>query len=760
MSGKSFTATLSKSQGRSSLCVIFRHPVRSDRHGKLGLRIRRGLGTTDAAEGLQLVEQLNEILGDETMWKPSQRNVAAAKYDPRIVGAFYDELAPQLLDGWALRDRIIPLPGPEKGYVRTMLLGTTAAGKTTLLRQMIGTDPTTERFPSTSSAKTTTCDIEVVMSDGDFKAVVSFLPKDRVRQLIEDSVSAAVMSRVESRRADEVARKFLQDREQRFRLSYILGTPRKPSAVADEDLTEDESDSESDVSELNEEEKQGLWDRLDDYLKQIERLANSAASALADDLSFDHAKASREDRDLFVEMLEEYLAATPEFQELTDQILDDCESRFADIPSGTIEHGKDKWPLFWSLATPPDERAAFIKAVNRFSSNAAANFGQLLTPMVDGIRVAGPFKPDWVADDVPRLVLMDGEGLGHTPASAASLSTRITKRFDLADAILLVDSAQQPMQAAPITVLNNLVASGHEGKLAICFTHFDEVTGPNLPDVHARRDHVLGSLDNAIAAVGKSHGHMAETVLKEAVAERTVFLSSIQERLTEKSGGTKAQFRKLVKIVQSRVKPLEPSDFVPIYDDANLILLVQQAMEEFRDPWRARLKLPSKSAMPPEHWTRIKALSRHISQLGADEYDSLRPVAEFIAYLQGHIARFLAKPMAWDPNEPPTEDLINSATTMVRQQVFQRLHGFAHTRLIDEHVTDWAHAFSAHRGPGSTSSRSRDIDEIYVAAAPIPTGVAEKNANDFLKSLRRLVSEAINAGGGRMETAEHCRPMA
>jgi hypothetical protein len=756
MSNKSFTATLSKSQGRSSLCVIFRHPLRSDRNGKSGLRIRRGLGTTDEAEAQQLIEQLNEILREQSMWKPSQRTSASERYDDRIVAAFYDELAPQIEDGWAIRDRIIEMPGPEQGFVRVLILGTTAAGKTTLLRQFIGTDPVTERFPSTSSAKTTTCDIEVITREGDFRAVVSFLPKDRVRQLIEDSVAAAVMTRVEGRSRDEVSRKFLQDREQRFRLSYILGTPRK-SAAADDDLIDDQCDSDPETSEVSEDRRNVLRDRLDEYLLQMDRLAISAAAALADELGLDTKIASREERDLFMELLEESLAVTTAFQELTDQILDDCEARFDDIPFGSIEYGPDKWPQFWSLQSPADQRAAFIKAVNRFSSNTAANFGQLLTPMVEGIRVAGPFAPDWLEGEGLRVALMDGEGLGHTPTSASNISTRITKRFDLADAILLVDSAQQPMQAAPVTVLNNVIASGHDGKLVIGFTHFDGVGGPNLPDVHARRDHVLGSLDNAIAAVGKSHGHMAETVLTDIATDRTVFLSNLQQRLTDRSGGTKAQLRKLVEIINSRVKPLEPSDFIPIYDDANLILLVQQAMEEFRESWRARLKLPSKSATAPEHWSRVKALSRYISQLGADEYDNLQPVAEFIALLQAYIARFLAKPVDWDPNEPPTEDLINRSTTLVRQHVFQKLHSFAKDRLIDQHLPDWSHAFTAHRGSGSTVGRARDIDGIYAAAAPVPTGVAEKNANQLLRDLRRLVSEAVDTGGGRMETADHRR---
>ena len=47
-----------------------------------------------------------------------------------------------------------------------------------------------------------------------------------------------------------------------------------------------------------------------------------------------------------------------------------------------------------------------------------------------------------------------------------------------------------------------------------------------------------------------------------------------------------------------------------MYDDANLVLSIQKAIVEFRDPWRARLGIRSRSDIPSEHWTRVKALTR------------------------------------------------------------------------------------------------------------------------------------------------------
>ena len=46
-----------------------------------------------------------------------------------------------------LREEFLPLPSSEAGYRTVMLLGTTGAGKTTLVRQLLGTNPRTERFP-------------------------------------------------------------------------------------------------------------------------------------------------------------------------------------------------------------------------------------------------------------------------------------------------------------------------------------------------------------------------------------------------------------------------------------------------------------------------------------------------------------------------------------------------------------------------------------------------------------------------------------
>ncbi len=146
---KQFVAALSRSQGRNAWAVIFRHPIRIDPNtGKVGLRVRQGLGTADEVEANQLKDQLNQLLGDDSYWSLSAKSDAERRFHRRVVEIFFHGMEPEENDFGAIRESIITLPTSQNSeYRRALLLGTTGAGKTTLLRQLIGTDPETERFP-------------------------------------------------------------------------------------------------------------------------------------------------------------------------------------------------------------------------------------------------------------------------------------------------------------------------------------------------------------------------------------------------------------------------------------------------------------------------------------------------------------------------------------------------------------------------------------------------------------------------------------
>jgi hypothetical protein len=734
---KHYTASKSRTQGRESWAVIFRHPARLDPNtGKPGRRVRRGLGTSDDAQADVLVAQLDELLRTEAYWEPSARAAAEKEFDPRVVEIFFDGIEASSVDYLAIRDDLLPLP---EDYREVLLLGTTGAGKTTVVRQILGTDPIAERFPSTSTAKTTIADTELILSqDTTYRAVVTFAGRDEVVDHLTDNVSEAALAAFRGKGDTELLRRLLDHVNQRFRFSYLLGRP-----TADEDDLADDDDMDE---ELNLE--------LDDYgeidLGATQRILAEAVSAVrrvveahADEVRNALLEDEGDERvieEFIEENLDTELRGSEEFHQIVDALLDEVEKRFALLDPSTLRRNRQGWPVTWTTET--EDRDGFIKVVMRFSSNYAPLFGRLLTPLVNGIRVSGPFMPTWAAE-APPLVLIDGEGLGHTPNSAATLSTAVAKRVEEVDVVLLVDNAAQPMQAAPVAAMKAIAASGNSSKLVFLFTHFDQVKGDNLPTFSDREAHVLASVENVIAAIGDDLGPVASRSLGQRLDRARFFVGSIQEPLDPRR---KAQARSIDQL-QGLLETLARSDEAvelgtirPVYDRMNLSLAVAEAARSFHVAWRGMLGIEFNSEIPKEHWTRIKALTRRLAEGWADEYDTLKPVADLRFQLQVQIYLMLQRPVRWEGGEPSDDEkqeLINEMSNAITKRLF----ALTQQRIKDDARLAWQEAY-AQSGTGSTFVRARIIaQDIYDRGAPIPTVAASPDQNQFLRSVAYVLAE-------------------
>ena len=742
---KRFAATLSRSQGRNAWAVIFRHPVRIDPNtGKVGLRVRQGLGESDEGKAAQLKEQLNQLLADEAYWNLSARSDAEKRFPRRIVEIFFHGMEPEENDFGSVRESIITLPTAQNSeYRRALLLGTTGAGKTTLLRQLIGTDPASERFPSTSTAKTTVHETEVVLAPGPFKAAVTFFPVDEVREHLNECISEAVLAAYRGDKETEILRKLLMHVNQRFRFNYILGNG--PQAPGSDDDDEDDSDA-PDLIEENADDQAIDLDSTNELLSKCLTALRSIATRHGDQLKTELGAIDEKDQrvvdELFEEELDRRLREDEEFHRVSDNLMDEIELRFALLEQeGTVRRNKQGWPQSWSWQT--EDRTAFIKAVARFSSNHSPRFGRLLTPLVNGVRVSGPFIPEWSDGHQPKLVLLDGEGLGHTPKSVAAISTSLTRRIEATDAIILVDNATIPMQAAPVAAMKEMITSGSASKLLLVFTHFDEVKGDNLPNAAAKKQHVLASAENVLASIGEDLGPFAERALRGRLEDACFFVGGIDEHLDAAKKSQKrtiTQLQALLKAIDTIVEKPAPVDAKPIYDRMNLVLAVKNAAEGFHDTWWPRLGLASKPGASKEHWKRIWALSRRLGTPGfGDEYDNLKPVADLRKQLQDRLYVLLQNPLRWDPVEP-TDDAH-------KQQVFDGLAKALSAKMLDlstrrvrgERMPEWQSAFNQ-SGRGSSYARASIIGErIYDRAAPVPDVTPSPDRNSFLHEVAAVV---------------------
>lgn len=750
-----YTASLSTTPGRPGFSVSFRHPCRLDSKGKPGLKMRRGLGTNDKAKAEVLVSQMNQLLQDEAWWTAAKHQDALQAFDPRIVDAFYDGIQAGVADSFETRNGIIPLPGKEEGYARALFVGTTGAGKTSLLRHLIGSDPELDRFPSTSTAKTTVSDIEVIPAEGPYRAAVTFFSETVIQANVEDCLLNACAAVWDKLPEDKVADRFLHHPDQRFRLSYLLGSWRKSVAVEPSDEWDfGEPDQAATAAASSDEavssaDAEALQARLVNYVGRITKLAASKAEAISKELLPDPHSASAEDREAALEIFQGELFADEQFHEIVHDVIEDALQRFEALKSGelTYRSASSKWPLMWTYST--DNRTDFLKQVRWFSSNFAPSFGKLLTPLVDGIRVMGPLFPIFT-DHQAKLVLLDGQGLGHTPDSSTSVTTHITRRFSEVDVILLVDNAEQPVQAAAQSVLRAVASSGNYNKLLLAFTHFDQVKGLNLPTFADKRAHVLASVHNYLSKLKEVLNAPIVAAMERSIDDQSFMLGALDGPSMKLPPGVRAQLNKLVSFVEKSVEPPPVPDAKPQYDASGLGFAVQRGANSFQKAWAARLGLSIGATLPAEHWTRIKALNRKISNETGVEYDSLRPVADLVGRITEEVANFLDNPIGWS-RTPVDADEAQQAIAPIRQVVFSRLHQLALQRLIDEHLTEWRRGME-YKGKGSAARRALDIRGIYELAAPVPGTVNSAPALEFMRSVRELVRAAVESNGGTMQS--------
>lgn len=758
MSKRSYQASLSQSQGRAGYSVIFRHPARQDEAtGKPGVRVRRGLGTRDRVEAERLRDQLNELLGDARYHEPSARAEAERRFDPLAVEIFFYKMTPEELDPAALRDEAIPLPPSEPdGYRRVLFLGTTGAGKTTLVRQLIGTDPATERFPSTSTAKTTIHDTEIVLDEGPWRAVVTFVSSDETREYLTECLSAAVLEAARCSDDATVLRRLLSHVNQRFRFNYILGNG--PTTRGKDFDPEDEDEDTENGSELSSPEEIGEIDLAitDNLLARSTTQLREIARRLGDNLRTDLNVSAKEDErvieEIFEEELDNLLRDDEAFHEVADALMDEIEKRFDLLPPGDVKKTRQGWPVAWSGQWATEERKDFLKAISRFSSNFAPFFGRLLTPLVNGMRVAGRFSPTWAGGTSPKLVLLDGEGLGHTPKSSSSVSTTVSRRIEVTDAVLLVDNATQPMQAAALAAMREIVATGNARKLILVFTHFDEVKGDNLPNVSSKVQHVLASAENVLASFGEELGPYAERALRRRLDDSRVFLADIHEPLAHDTSAGKRtikQLHKLMDAIDQVIERPQPAEARPVYDRMNLVLAIRSAASSFHETWRPLLGLEHKPGFVKEHWARVKALSRRLATGMADEYAWLRPVADLRKELVERLFVFIQNPVRWEGPEPSDEEKQQTYDTLA-DNIGKRLRELSSRRLWRERASEWQSAYDKH-GSGSTFVRARIIgDDIYDPAAPIPDITPSPDRNLFLHEVVAEVEGAATEAGARL----------
>ncbi len=730
-----YTATPKRNPGRKAWLVEFRHPLRNDSNNKPGKKIRKGLGTEEEKEAQHLVAQLNELLRNEALWSIGAQAEASRLYDAKVVEIFYGEVEPRSGSARQLRDRLLPLPTHADGYARIVLMGVPGAGKTTLVRQLIGTHPETERFPATSINRTTTFPTEVVLRDGLYEAVVSFMSEHETRFEIEESLAAAILEAIDGD-AKRVARALLEKSDMRFRLKYLLGgyitTDEEEADPYDDEEIDAEIDNTTTISPTEQAKHQQT---VSSYIDRILAMAHQLKMVFEVDQGV-LSEMSSEDRSAALDIIEEQAVASDEFIELVSDILDELRGKFDLVAQGRFEKTTTGWPKAWYIKCAVDERETFLSTIRYFSGISYQLWGKLLTPLVNGLRVIGPFKPKWTAETA-RLVLIDTEGLGHKANPTADLSEQIFAFLHEADVILLVDSAKSGMTNFAVgKALEGVVNAGHTRKLAVVFTHMDAVKGDALKG-QAKFDHVFGGLRNVVDnQVTKNVSAEAARYLLKHLEHSTFFVGRIDE-LDPKPA--KPELNKLLAHLAKASPPVFEAVAFPEYSGDYLAFRIQEAARNFRQPWKGMLGIEQHPQFKPVPWQSQKALAHRYAE-GWDDGFWLTPTSNLLTALSASISRFLEKPIGWSGNSSLEQK--RETIDRIKTAVTQKLPALSKRRLREQPQAAWYEAWSL-RGTGSTFKRRQRIEDIYEQWVPIPGECDDRSAFEFLNEMKEIVMTAV-----------------
>jgi len=726
------------------LIVDFRHPLRPDpsNQGKPGRKVRKGLGTDKIAEAEVIVTDLNRLLADTAFHSPAARMKAESTFDPRAVEIFYDGLEPKKHGYRLLRDEQLPFPSRDDGYPRILLIGTPGAGKTTLVRQMIGTDPERERFPSTSVNRTTTCETEVIVGQDSYSAAITFLSEEETDFEIRQNVSAALLRAINSDNDAKIAESLLEPSDGRFRLKYLLGD--WPSADQEDDPYSVQSEALPDISAesplvVSDVEACELGDRLRGYVAAL-RVIAAQHKAEVEKLQGPLDSLGTEERNTALDLIQELAENDAAYATLVSDILDDIRSKFDIMVDGKILKTTTGWPRMWTMDVQQEDRGLFIDSVRFFSGIDRRSWGRLFTPLVNGIRVAGPFKPNWAPSNrLPKLVLIDTEGLGHKANTTPDVPDYIVSRFSECDAIILVHRGDTPFSFDGGKALEAIGGAGETSKVFVVFSRMDEVKGDNIKGWQAKRDFTFSGIRNVLDnQIAKSLTPDVARFMLAHFEKNAFYLGALQ---AADPVPAKTELLELLRRLVSIVPPPIPARAFPRHNYDFLVLALQKGVEDFRLPWRARLGIDRRSDVRPLPWQSVKAVSKRYAE-GYDDGYPIRPASNLLSALSLAVGRFIENPTGWDGDASDEEKRL--ILDRIKASVIAALLGFCPNQLREKAQPLWQEAFAL-RGTGTTFDRKMKIEALYERWVPIPAGESSnmQYVQEFIESLKDLVKNAI-----------------
>ncbi|OQX05277.1 MAG: hypothetical protein BWK73_33905 [Thiothrix lacustris] len=310
------------------------------------------------------------------------------------------------------------LPSIKKIY----LLGSTGAGKTSLVRSILGTEK--YAFPTTTQIRTTVSNVEYLIEKNiKLKTTLIIKSRDDLKNSIDDVVQEAIQRGIENKRyatndIESITLRLEESSDEKFRLKYII-----PSEMINKSAIEIK---ENIIPKIDESKNEDGF-----YSIETQKLIDAIVNA--------------------------FLAkAIEQFSEITGQNFDDFLLN----------------PLY---ITGIKEKEEFILRNKELLKNEYPS----ISPLVEYTRIQGYLLADWM-EVKEGFVLIDGEGIGHSLKERMdTLSSRHYDYFRFCNSIVLVEKGDDPFVSGGKGAIESIILNGYKDKLRLVFSKTDRIEESN-----------------------------------------------------------------------------------------------------------------------------------------------------------------------------------------------------------------------------------------------------------------------------------------
>jgi len=423
-----------------------------------------------------------------------------------------------------------PLPAD---LPRIYLLGDTGAGKTTIIRKLLGTEAS--KFPTTRQTRTTVAPTEyVIWQHEGYDITVVLKPVSEVTGYLEEILSSAITRFYLDRNREQLLRDLRQTSDQRFRLYYLLD---RAFMVKVADLIA------------------GLVGGLEEGVRALQQ----------------EFPEDEEETGIFVELALSEMGEP--YDSLKATVLHEIQRQVAATCNG--KQLGTTWSVFKHENPSRDDFLTKCKAILSSETDS-------ISPVIQHARIRGQLYAPWMETDA-EAVIIDGEGIGHDTKEAGQLDARHYDYFYQSDLILLIEESKKPFIAGGKNALKSIFQRGYGDKLLLLFTKLDEVEpyDSDDPTDEDRVNEVRDGLTNVSASL-KEEGNEIDLATEQAF-----FLGGLQE------AGMNSSAIASVNAVLSHARELSRFNAAftrPQYDYEMLSAFLVESTKKFHDLYDEMLR--------------------------------------------------------------------------------------------------------------------------------------------------------------------------